>query len=101
MKALFLSRRYVERTKSSGKSMVILEVFALPHVKDDGTGELAGGGVKTYFINNPNHFDIAKTNKLGDVIELKMELDEVRNVGIPVGTELIAESTIDLMKVIS
>ena len=101
MKVLFLNRRYVEKSKKSGKSMVILDVYVLPELKDDDSGEIVGGGARTYFIMNPAHFEIGKNCKLGDVVELKMEYDARFDRGVPVETEVLEESGIDLMALLS
>lgn len=101
MKALFLNRRYVEKSKKSGKSMVILDVYQLPELKSDGSGELVGGGTKTYFITDPAHFEIGKKCKLGDVINLRMEYDERFDRGVPVETEVLIDSEINLLELIA
>ena len=40
MRAMFLKRNYIEKSKKSGRSMVVLDVFELPRLRDDGTGEM-------------------------------------------------------------
>ena len=101
MKAMFLKRQYVEKTKKSGRPMVILEVYKLPELKSDGSGELVGGGAETYYVTDPKLFEIGRECNFGDIINLKMELNERFNRGEPVATELIEASSLDLVELIS
>ena len=50
MRAMFLKRNYIEKSKKSGRSMVVLDVFELPRLRDDGTGEMTQGQARNYFI---------------------------------------------------
>ncbi len=101
MKAMFLRRQYVEKSKKSGKPLVILEVFVLPELKSDGSGELVGGGATTYFITDPTRFEIGRNCNFGDIINIKMVLNERFNRGEPESAELIQASTVDLLELIS
>ncbi len=96
MRAMFLKRNYVEKSKKSGKSMTILEVFQLPEAKDDGSGEITQGQTHSYFIMNPNHFDLGKQCRLGDIVDIKFEYDERFNRGIPCAIEVVQESSIEV-----
>ena len=100
MRALFLSRRFIEKSQKSGKSMTILEVYKLPEVKSDGSGELVGGGVKQFFIMDKKNFEIGNTCNFGDVIDIHMEYDEKFDRGVPVGIEVLQETPYDLMSLI-
>lgn len=97
---MFLERRYVEKSKKSGKSMTILSVYKLPELKQDGSGELVGGETKQFFIMDANHFDLGKTCKLGDIIDIKMEYDERFDRGIPAGISVVEESPFNLLDLI-
>lgn len=101
MKAMFLKRQYVEKSKKSGRPMVILEVYKLPELKNDESGELVGGGAQTFFIMDPSRFEIARNCNFGDIINVKMVLNERFNTGEPESTELIEASSIDLLELIS
>lgn len=101
MKAMFLKRQYVEKTKKSGRPMVILEVYKLPELKSDGSGELVGGGAETYYITDPTRFEIGRNCNFGDIINIKMVLNERFNRGEPESTELIEASSLDLMALVS
>ena len=101
MKAMFLRRQYVEKSKKSGRPMVILEVYKLPELKSDGSGELVGGGVETHFITDPSRFEICRNCNFGDIINIKMVLNERFNRGEPESAELIQASTVDLLELIS
>ncbi len=94
MRALFLKRNYVEKSKKSGKSMTILEVFELPRVKTDGSGEVTQGQSRQYFIMDPNHFDLGKNCKCGDIVDIKLEYNEQFDRGIPAEITVVEESPI-------
>lgn len=101
MKAMFLKRQYVEKSKKSGKPMVILEVYKLPELKSDGSGELVGGGAETYFVTDPARFQIGRDCAFGDIVNIKMVLNERFNRGEPAETEVIQPSSLDLLALIS
>ena len=95
MRAIFLKRNYVEKSKKSGKSMVVLDVFQLPQVKRDGTGEMTQGNIRTFFVMDPGHFDMGKGCSCGDLIDVSFEFDENYNRGIPVSVEVVQGSPYD------
>ena len=101
MKGMFLSRRYVEKSKKSGRALVILEIYQLPELRSDGSGELVGGGAKTYFVTDPSRFEICKNCNFGDIIDVKMVLNERFNQGEPADAKVIKASGIELLKLIS
>ena len=101
MKAMFLRRQYVEKSKKSGRPVVILEVYKLPELKDDGSGELVGGGADTFFVTDPSRFEIGSNCKFGDIIDIKMVLNERFNRGEPMETKVIKASEIELLQLIS
>lgn len=92
MRAMFLKRNYIEKAKKSGRSMTVLEVFELPKVKDDGSGELTQGQTRQYFVMDPKHFDLGKNCKFGDVVNIRFEYDERFDRGVPVGCDVVCES---------
>ena len=96
MRAMFLKRNYIEKSKKSGRSMVVLDVFELPRVRDDGTGELTQGQTRNYFIMDEQKFDIGKGCVLGDIVDIKFELDERFNRGVPVSMTKVQDSPYDL-----
>ncbi len=100
MRAMFLERRYVEKSKKSGKSMTILSLYQLPEVKNDESGELVGGGTKQFFIMDSKHFDLGKNCNFGDIVDVHMEYDERFDRGFPVGIDVVRESPFDLMELI-
>ena len=96
MRAMFLKRNYIEKSKKSGRSMVVLDVFELPRPRDDGSGELTQGQARNYFIMDEQKFDIGKGCVLGDIVDIKFELDERFNRGVPCAIEKVQESPYDL-----
>lgn len=92
MRAIFLKRNYIEKSKKSGKSMTVLDVFELPKVINRESGEISRGQTRSIFVMAPNHFDLGKMCKLGDVIDIVMEYDEDYDRGFPVGVKVIKSS---------
>lgn len=96
MRAMFLKRNYIEKSKRSGRSMVVLDVFELPRLKEDGSGELTQGQARNYFIMDEECFDIGKGCKLGDIVDVAFRLDERFNRGVPVSMTKVQDSPYDL-----
>ncbi|MCD8372193.1 MAG: hypothetical protein LUD27_02700 [Clostridia bacterium] len=88
MKALFLRRTYLEKTKKSNNPMTIVEIYKLPSL-DQATGEVRGGEHQQYFFSEKDKLNIGADCKFGDLVDIRMVLDEVRNVGVPVAMTVI------------
>lgn len=92
MRAMFLKRNYIEKSKKSGRSMVVLDVFELPRVRDDGSGEMTQGQTRSFFLMDKSRFELGAGCRFGDIIDISFDYDERFNRGVPASVTVVQES---------